>query len=432
MNVLILGSGGREHALAWTAARSHAARRVVCAPGNAGTERIAENAALEPSNGAEVAAFCRSEGIDLVLVGPEGPLVAGVADRLRAEGIAVLGPGADGARLEGSKAWAKELMVAEGVPTARSATVRGVAEARKALDWLGERVAVKADGLAAGKGVVMCEGKDEAVAAVRRAVEDRAFGDAGSQVVLEEWLDGEEASVTCLVDGEEVRPLVPSQDHKRAHDGDRGPNTGGMGAYAPYPPLDDAAHLAAVDACVRPIARGLARRGIEFRGVLYAGLMFTEDGPRVLEYNVRLGDPETQAIVPLAGPGLLETLAACARGELAQAPPLEPRPGSALAVVAASAGYPVATDRGRVITGLEPDDDRGNALVFQAGTERRSDGTIVTTGGRVLAVTGLGRTLAEARDAAYATIEGIRFEGMFMRSDIGARGLTPVGRGAVR
>jgi phosphoribosylamine--glycine ligase len=424
MNVLILGAGGREHALAWAASRSPAARRVVCAPGNAGTERIAENVALAPE-GQEVAEFCRREEIDLVLVGPEGPLVAGIADRLRAEGVAVLGPGADGARLEGSKAWAKELMLEQGVPTARSATVRSAAEAWKVLGWLGGRVAVKADGLAAGKGVVMCEGKDEAIAAVRRAVEDRAFGDAGSRVVLEEWLEGEEASVTCLVDGEEIRPLPPSQDHKRAGDGDRGPNTGGMGAYAPFPRLPDAAHRAAVDACVRPIARGLARRGIDYRGVLYAGLMLTENGPRVLEYNVRLGDPESQVIVPLAGRGLLETLAACARGELAQAPPLATGPGAALTVVAASAGYPASPERGRVISGLEPDDDRGNALVFHAGTERREDGALVTSGGRVLAVTGLGRTLAEARDAAYGTIEGIRFEGMFMRSDIGARGLAP-------
>jgi phosphoribosylamine--glycine ligase len=205
-----------------------------------------------------------------------------------------------------------------------------------------------------------------------------------------------------------------------------------MGAYAPYPGLDDAAHRAAVETCVRPIARGLVRRGIEFRGVLYAGLMLTKDGPRVLEYNVRLGDPESQVIVPLAGDGLLETLAACAQGELAQAPPLQPRPGAALAVVAASAGYPATSDRGRAISGLEPDDDRGNAFVFHAGTQRREDGAVVTAGGRVLAVTGLGRTLVEARDAAYGTMQGIRFEGMFMRSDIGARALEPAGRGAVR
>jgi len=423
MNVLILGGGGREHALAWAVSRSPGAGRVVCAPGNAGTARIAENAPLDPGRGADVAAYCRSESIDLVVVGPEAPLVAGVADRLRAEGVPVLGPGADGARLEGSKAWAKELMLAEGVPTARSATVRSVAEATKALEWIGSRVAVKADGLAAGKGVVMCASRDEAIAAVRAAVEERAFGDAGSRVLVEEWLEGEEASVTCLVDGEEVRPLVPSQDHKRALDGDRGPNTGGMGAYAPFPRLGDAAHRAAVDACVRPIARGLARRGIDFRGVLYAGLMLTEDGPRVLEYNVRLGDPETQVILPLAGAGLLETLEACARGRLASAPDLELRPGAALTVVVASAGYPASADRGRVISGLGPDDDRGRSFVFHSGTKREEDGTIVTAGGRVLSVTGWGDTLAEARDAAYETIRDIRFEGMFMRTDIGVRGL---------
>jgi phosphoribosylamine--glycine ligase len=425
MNVLIIGGGGREHALAWAVTRSPIARRVVCAPGNAGTARLVENVTLRAAHGPGVVAYCRSEDIGLVLIGPEAPLVAGVADHLRAEGVAVFGPGADGARLEGSKVWAKELMLAEGVPTARSATVRSVAEAAKALEWLGGRVAVKADGLAAGKGVVMCESRDEAVAAVGAAVEARVFGDAGRRVLIEEWLEGEEASVTCLVDGEEIRPLAPSQDHKRAHDGDRGPNTGGMGAYAPFPRLDDEAHQAVVDKCVRPVAHGLAKRGVDFRGVLYAGLMLTEEGPRVLEYNVRFGDPEAQVILPLAGSGLLPTLEACARGELAGAPPLEPNEGTALAVVAASAGYPASSDPGRVISGIDPDDDRGRALVFHAGTKRQDDGTVVTAGGRVLAVTGLGVTLAEARNAAYDTLGEIRFEGMFMRNDIGARGLDP-------
>jgi len=423
VNVLILGGGGREHALAWAVSRSPALRRLVCAPGNAGTARIAENAALDPSSGADVAAFCRREEIDLVIVGPEAPLVAGVADRLRAEGVAVFGPGAEGARLEGSKVRAKEIMREAGVPTARSATVSTVSEAVKALEWLGERVAVKADGLAAGKGVVMAGSRTEAREAVRAAVEERRFGAAGERVLLEEWLEGEEVSLIALVDGEEVRPLVPSQDHKRAHDGDQGPNTGGMGAYAPYPGLTGAALEQAVSSCVAPVVRTLAHRGVAYRGVLYAGLMLTADGPRVLEYNVRFGDPETQVVLPLVEGDLLEALAACARGELAGSPPLGIRPGAALTVVAAAAGYPGSYRKGDPIEGLAESDDRGNALVFHAGTASGPDGSIVTSGGRVLAVTGLGKTLAEARRAAYGVLGTLHFEGMFHRSDIGARGL---------
>jgi phosphoribosylamine--glycine ligase len=426
VNVLILGGGGREHALAWAAAAGPSLGRLVCAPGNAGTARLGRNVALNPADPAAVTALAREEEIDLVIVGPEAPLVAGVADALRAQGTAVLGPGAEGARLEGSKAFAKELMRAEGVPTARSAVVTGVAEAAKALEWIGPRAVVKADGLAAGKGVLMTGGRDETLRAVRDCVEGRRFGDAGARVVLEEWLEGEEASLIALVDGEEVRALVPGQDHKRALDGDRGPNTGGMGAYAPYPGLAGAELEEAVRTCLAPAARGLARRGVEYRGFLYAGLMLTGDGPRVLEYNVRFGDPEAQAVLPLADGDLLETFAACARGELAGAPPLRARSGAALTVVAAAAGYPDRYEKGLPIRGLEGDDDRGDAVVFHAGTRKDGDRT-VTDGGRVLAVTGLGPTLAEARDAAYATLGTIRFDGMFHRNDIGARGLSLAG-----
>jgi phosphoribosylamine--glycine ligase len=422
VNVLVLGGGGREHALAWALSKSASLSRVLCAPGNPGTARLAENFALDPSDGAQVASLCRVEDVDLVVVGPEAPLVAGVADRLRAEGFAVLGPGADGARVEGSKAHAKELMHAEGVPTARSATVRGVAEAAKALTLLGDRVVVKADGLAAGKGVLMTEGRDDALRAVRACVEERVFGAAGAVVVLEERLEGEEASLIALVDGEEVRPFVPAQDHKRALDGDRGPNTGGMGAWAPFPGLAGAELDEAVRTCLVPIARGLARRGVAYRGVLYAGLMLTRQGPRVLEYNARFGDPETQVVVPLVEGDLLEAFAACARGRLAEAPPLRARAGAALTVVAASQGYPGTFARGVRIEGLDEADDRGDAVVFHAGTERSADGSLVTSGGRVLAVTGLGATLAAARERAYAALGGIRFEGLFCRTDIGARG----------
>ena len=423
MNVLILGSGGREHALAWAIAKSPALGKCFVAPGNAGTSRCAENVSLDPSDAAAVVSLVRERRVDLMIVGPEGPLVAGVADAVRAAGVPVFGPGADGARLEGSKAHAKALMESEGVPTARSATVRSVTEAVKALAWLGDRVAVKADGLAAGKGVVMAATRDEAVAAARAALESRAFGEAGSVVVLEEWLEGEEVSLMALVDGEEVRPLVPSQDHKRAYDGDAGPNTGGMGAYAPYPGLAGAALTAAVDMCLRPIAHALAAREVTYRGVLYAGLMLTPDGPKVLEYNVRFGDPETQVILPLLGEHAFELLYATARGELASVPAMPVATGAALTVVAASRGYPASAEKGVRIEGLEADDDRGDAIVFHAGTARRGE-DIVTAGGRVLAVTGCGATLATARAAAYRALATIRFDGMFHRGDIGARALT--------
>ena len=423
MNVLVLGGGGREHALAWGIAKSSLLDTLLCAPGNAGTGRLGENISLDPCDAAAVLALCRRRGIDLVVIGPEAPLVAGVGDALRSAGVAVFGPGAAGARLEGSKAFCKEFLTSVGVPTARHVTVDSLAQAERAFAELGERVAVKADGLAAGKGVVMAANRTEALDAVRSSIDERAFGAAGARVVLEEWLEGEEASLIAFVDGEEVRPLVPSQDHKRAYDGDEGPNTGGMGAYAPFPRLAGEAVPRAVESCILPLARGLAQRGIDFRGVLYAGLMLTERGPQVLEFNVRFGDPETQAILPLFDGDLLAVLAATARGELAQLPPLRVRSGAALTVVAASAGYPASSDKGREISGLEGDDDRGDVIVFHAGTARRDDGAIVTAGGRVLGVTGLGDTLASARERAYAALADIRFEGMFHRSDIGARSL---------
>ncbi|MEZ5066114.1 MAG: phosphoribosylamine--glycine ligase [bacterium] len=423
MNVLIIGGGGREHAIAWAVSRSPSCGDLWVARGNAGTARIARNVDLRETDAAAIASLCRRESIDLVVVGPEAPLVAGVADALRADGTAVFGPGAAGARLEGSKAHAKEVMEAAGIPTARGATVGSVTEAAKALSWVGERVAVKADGLAAGKGVVMAPDRETAIAAVKAAVEDRVFGDAGARVVLEEWLEGEEVSIIALVDGDEVRPLVPSQDHKRAYDGDEGPNTGGMGAYAPYPGLDATAVESVAETCLRPLVRELARRGTPFRGVLYAGLMLTADGPRVLEYNVRFGDPETQVLLPMLASDALELFAATARGELARCEPLRFRPGAALTVVAAAADYPAGSARGDVISGLEGPDDRGDALVFQAGTRVGDGGRPETNGGRVLAVTGLGPSLAAARDRAYEALADISFPGMRWRTDIGHRGL---------
>ncbi len=420
MNVLLLGAGAREHALAWAMRRNRELTRLFVGPGNAGTDRIAENVAIDASSPSDVAAFVRREEIDLVVIGPEAPLVAGVADAVRAERRPVFGPSRPAAQLEGSKAYAKSLMAAEGIPTAKSAVVRSVAEASKALAWLGDRVAVKADGLAAGKGVVMASNREAALEAVRAAVERRVFGAAGEIVVLEEWLQGEEVSLMAFVDGDEVRPLPASQDHKRVEDGDKGPNTGGMGAYAPYPALSEQAQREAAEKCLAPIARALARTGNAYRGVLYAGLMLTKDGLRVLEYNVRFGDPEAEVLLPLLADDVLDVLGAVARGELATLPRLRIDRGAALTVVAAARGYPSAPEKGQTIQGIDPPDDRGDAIVFHAGTLRQGD-RIVTAGGRVLAVTGRGATLSEARDAAYRTLEGIRFDGMFFRRDIGSR-----------
>lgn len=426
MNVLLLGGGGREHALAWALAKSPALRRLFVAPGNAGTARVApavSNVAIDPVDSAAVVAFCRAEAIDLVVVGPEGPLVAGVSDVLRATGYPVFGPSSEGARLEGSKAFAKEMMRAAGIPTARHATVRTVAEAAKALDFLGGRVAVKADGLAAGKGVVMAAHRDEALAAVHAAVEARVFGEAGDRVVLEEWLEGEEISVMALVDGTTTRAFPPSQDHKRAGDGDTGPNTGGMGAYAPLPQVSGAEADELVARTIAPMAAELARRGIVYRGVLYAGVMRTAEGPRVLEYNARFGDPETQVLLPLVAGDLLEIFAACARGTLDAVPALAFRAGAALTIVAASAGYPGVARTGDPIEGLDGPDDRGDVFIFHAGTSRNESGRLVTAGGRVFAVTALASDLAAARYRAYDALGTIRFPGLHRRTDIGVRGL---------
>lgn len=420
MNVLVLGGGGREHALAWGLKRSPGLGRLFVAPGNAGTTRIAQNVALAPENASDVASLCRQEKIDLVVIGPEAPLVAGVADVLRRENVLVFGPSLGGARLEGSKSHAKAMMDRAGVPTARHATVRSVAEAAKALAYVGDRVAVKADGLAAGKGVVMAAGEEEVLAAVRVAVEERAFGEAGASVVLEEWLEGEEVSLMALVDEEHTRLFPASQDHKRAFDGDQGPNTGGMGAYAPVPWLSPRELEEMHARCIVPIARALANDGIVYRGVLYAGIMRTREGPKVLEYNVRFGDPETEVLLPLAGNDLLETFAACARGELSRLPASRAPAAAALTVVAAAKGYPGPVEKGVEIFGLDECNKDPNGIVFHAGTKLEG-GQVVTAGGRVLAVTGVGSDLAEARRVAYDLVDRIHFEGMFCRRDIGKR-----------
>ena len=414
--VLVIGGGGREHALLWKLARSPAVGSLFCAPGNAGIRALAETIPVPTTDIPGLVRAATDHRIDLVVVGPEDPLAAGLVDALTAAGIPTFGPTAAAARIESSKAFAKEVMAAAGVPTGRSVAVSDLSSALTALSSFGLPVVLKADGLAAGKGVVICEHHDEAVRFLRSALDDRLLGDAGRTVLIEEFLAGPEVSVLSLTDGETIRSLVPARDHKRALDGDAGPNTGGMGVYAPLPDVDEAL-LARIDAGVLvPTVRELARRGTPFRGVLFTGLILTADGPKVLEYNARFGDPETQVALPLLADDLYPLLAAVTTGRLADVPAPAIRDGAAVAVVLASGGYPGAYSTGLPITGLGavPDD----MLVFHAGT-RLDDGRVVTAGGRVLTVVGTGPDLATARERAYAGTGAITFEGCHLRRDIG-------------
>jgi len=417
MRVLVVGGGGREHALAWKIAKSPRVTKLWCAPGNPGTARVAENVPLRADDVEAVARWAAGQRVDLAVVGPEAPLVAGLADRLAAAGVPVFGPTAAAARLEGSKAFAKEVMAAAGVPTAGYAVFDALEPALAHARGAGGRVVVKADGLAAGKGVVVCGSVEEAEGALRAILVDRVHGAAGARVVLEERLEGPEVSVIALTDGERVLPLPPAQDHKRIHDGDRGPNTGGMGAFCPTPTLD-AAGLAEVERRVLlPTIREMARRGTPFRGALYAGLMVTRDGPRVLEYNARFGDPETQPILMRLRGDLVPALLGAARGDLSGAS-LDLDPRAAVGVVLAAEGYPGSVAAGDAIDGAEGPFPDG-VEVFQAGTSRDAAGRLVTAGGRVLTVCALGDGLPAAAARAYEAAAGIRFRGRQYRTDIG-------------
>ncbi len=423
MRVLLVGSGGREHALAWKIARSPQLDELLCAPGNAGMQ--AEPATRCVDLGAEdidgLVALARDEEIDLVMVGPEAPLCAGLADALRAAGVAVVGPAAAAARLEGSKVFAKRLMQRCGVPTARFEVFDEAAAARAFVRAEPGPWVVKADGLAAGKGVLPCADAAAAEQAIDRILVERAFGEAGRQVVVESFLEGEEASCIALVAGDTILPLASSQDHKRAYDGDRGPNTGGMGAYSPAPVLDAALEQQVVERVFRPVVDGLAADGIDYRGVLYAGLMIGAGGPQVLEFNVRFGDPETQALLPRLRSDLVPALAAVAGGELAGVTlDWDPRP--AVCVVMASAGYPGAYAKGKPIAGLERAGDMDDVVVLHAGTRAEGD-RVLTAGGRVLGVCALGDDIAAAVERCYGAVEGIDFEGAHYRRDIAHRAL---------
>ncbi|PKM97024.1 MAG: phosphoribosylamine--glycine ligase [Elusimicrobia bacterium HGW-Elusimicrobia-3] len=415
MNVLIIGSGGREHALAWKIKQSPLLGKLHCLPGSAAIAALAVCPGIAQEDQDGILGYCLSEGIDLVVIGPEAPLAGGLADLLTGKGIKVFGPSRKGAMLESSKQFAKEFMDRNGIPTAGFAVLYSAAAARERIAANRKYpVVIKADGLAAGKGVRICADEAGALAAVEDFMERRVFGAAGSKVVLEEFLTGREASVMALTDGESALLLPAARDHKRLLDGDAGPNTGGMGAVCPVE-IGEADMETISTEVIQRFLDGIKKERLNFRGVIYAGLMFTPDGPKVLEFNVRFGDPETQAVLPVIKSDLLPALAACAEGKLAGRD-LELTGETCVAVVAAAAGYPEKPEKGRPITGLY--DQAPGVQVFHAGTAKR-DEAYLTAGGRVLAVAACGTGTAAARERAYGALSGIKFEGMQYRKDIG-------------
>ena len=420
MNILILGGGGREHALAWAVKQNPKCDRLIVAPGNAGIAMLAECADLDILDGAAVVGFAEANAVDFVIVGPEAPLAAGVADALRAAGVAVFGPSAAAARLEASKSFTKEICDACGAPTAGYARFTDRAAAEAHVRAQGAPIVVKADGLAAGKGVVVAMTEAEALAALADMF-GGGLGAAGAEVVIEEFMEGEEASLFVLCDGTDVLPVGSAQDHKRAGEGDTGPNTGGMGAYSPAPVLTDAVLAQAMEEIVKPTVAEMARRGTPFQGVLYAGLMIRDGRARLVEYNVRFGDPEAQVLMMRLGAQAFDLIQACAEGRLA-GQRVNWADDHALTVVMAAAGYPGAYAKGSQIRGLEELPEDSSRMVFHAGTAER-DGRIVAAGGRVLNVTARGASLAEARERAYGMVDRIDWPGGFCRRDIGWRGL---------
>jgi len=424
MNVLVIGSGGREHALAWKIRQSPLLNELYCAPGNPGTARIATNISLDQSDFGAIAAFAREKQIDLTVVGPERPLTDGIVDFFESEKLRIFGPSKAAAALEGSKVFAKSFMKKYDIPTAeyRSFSAEERYDAERYINEIPTPIVVKADGLAAGKGVTVCDTKEHALVALSMIFGEKKFGDAGSGVVIEEFLVGDEASVFALTDGKEFAMLTPAQDHKRILDNDMGKNTGGMGAYAP-------AHLVTQElletvrhTIIAPTLRGMTSEGRTYTGCLYVGLMITQTGPKVIEYNCRFGDPETQVVVPLLDEDLLPLLTGTLEGGMKRA--VSSKLATAVCVVVASRGYPDAYDTGKPILGLHEAESVGNVVLFHAGTALR-DGALETSGGRVLGVTAFGAQddLEGTIDTAYRAVEKIRFDGMYYRSDIGKKGL---------
>ncbi|WP_390631329.1 phosphoribosylamine--glycine ligase [Leptothermofonsia sichuanensis] len=421
VKVLVVGSGGREHALAWKLLQSPRVQQVTCVPGNGGTASMkrCQNLALGVNDFEGIARFALVNGVSLVVVGPEVPLAAGITDFLMDQGVMVFGPTRAGAQIEASKAWAKELMLEARIPTARSAVFRDEQAAQAYVRSQGVPIVIKADGLAAGKGVTVATTLADASEAIA-AVMGGQFGEAGNQIVIEDCLTGQEVSVLALTDGITIRPLLPAQDHKRIGDGDTGPNTGGMGAYAPAPIVTPELMERIQTEILEPAIAALRKRDIDYRGVLYAGLMITPAGdPQVIEFNCRFGDPETQAVLPLLDTPLEDLLLACAQQRLGDMPPIAWKPGAATCVVVAADGYPGSYQKGHPITGIDAAEAQG-AVVFHAGTQLKQQ-ALVTDGGRVLGVTAVGETFDSAIANAYAAVHSIHFDGMYYRQDIGYR-----------
>ncbi len=420
MNILVIGSGGREHALTWAVARSKKATKIYCAPGNPGTSELAENVDIKASDLDGLLKFALDKKIDLTVVGPEDPLVAGIADIFTSKGLKVFGTNKAGAQLEGSKAFTKNLLAKNGIPTAAYGEFKTSSLAKDYIRKMNKYpVVVKADGLAAGKGVIIAKSEAEAFAAVEDIMEKKAFGAAGDRLVVEEFLQGEEASVLALCDGENIMALPAAQDHKRVFDNDEGPNTGGMGAYAPAPLVTKELSEIVMEKILIPTVRALKKEGIVYKGVLYAGLMISKDGPKVLEYNARFGDPETQAIMPLIKSDIVELFLACAGGRLGKMK-LELEPGACINVVLASKGYPGSYEKGKEIKGLEFFKGKDGLMIFHAGTKKEGD-KIVTSGGRVLNVTAVSRDIKAAIDRVYKDIDRVSFDGVYYRKDIGRK-----------
>ncbi len=421
MNILLIGSGGREHAIAWALQKSPNTDVLYVAPGNGGTAEIAENVDLDIADGEALLSFVHERNIGLVVIGPEAPLVDGVADLLRADGVPVFGPNADGAQLEGSKAYSKAFMEANDIPTAAYGRFDDEAAALAYVREQGAPIVIKADGLAAGKGVIVAMNLQQAHDAVDMMLSDNKLGDAGARVVIEEFLEGEEASFIVLVDGKNILPLATSQDHKRLLDNDAGPNTGGMGAYSPAPIVTPALHARVLREIITPTINGMKKDGIPFTGFLYAGLMIDKDGnPKTLEFNCRMGDPETQPILSRLKSDLVYVMEHAVSGTLDKVE-LEWDRRIALGVVLAAAGYPENPVKGAVITGIPKETE--NQIVFHAGTRLDSEGKPVTSGGRVLCVVGLADTMRMAQKTAYDAVESIHFDGVQYRHDIGWRAL---------
>jgi len=420
--ILVVGSGGREHAIVWKLAQSPSIKKIYCAPGNAGIAKNADCIDISAENIDALAEFASKNAIDLTVVGPEIPLSKGIVDEFSKRQLRIFGPTKSAAQIEGSKIFAKELMQKYGIPTAECAIFDNAEDAKEYAAQQEMRVVVKADGLAAGKGGIICNNAQEASNAIDKIMVEKAFGASGSRIIIEECLKGEEASILAFSDGKNIVPMAPSQDHKRAYDNDLGPNTGGMGAYAPAPLITQELQDEIVETILQPTIDAMRSEGIEYKGILYAGIMLCNSKPKVLEFNARFGDPETQAVLPLMQSDLLHAIDACIDGDLRNAE-IKFSDGAACCVVIASGGYPEAHEKGKIIYGLEAAQKIPDAAVFHAGTKFNAENETITNGGRVLGVTGFGSGIKNAIDSAYSAVSKISFEGMHFRKDIGYKAL---------